>query len=95
MTGAARPPETRSVAVINRRGLHARASARFVKLAQTFDAEVTVARNGMKVSGRSIMDLLMLAAGPGSRLDISAAGADAAAALDALEALVASRFGED
>ena len=90
MTAAARV-----VTVVNRRGLHARASARFVKLASEFAAEVTVARNGAEVSGRSIMGLMMLAAGPGSTLELSADGPDAEAALDALAALVADRFGEE
>ncbi len=85
----------RAVVVRNRRGLHARASARFVKTAERFDAEIGVAHNGATVSGRSIMGLLMLAAGPGSTLELSAAGPDAEAALDALAALIAGRFGED
>ena len=86
---------SRRVTIVNRRGLHARASARFVKLAGTFDAEIAVARNGVEVSGRSIMGLMMLAAGPGGTLDLSATGPDAEAALDALAGLVANRFGEE
>lgn len=85
----------RPVTVVNRRGLHARASARFVKLACAFESEVTVSRNGVTVSGRSIMGLMMLAAGPGSEIELAARGADAEAAVEALAALVASRFGED
>jgi phosphocarrier protein HPr len=80
--------------ICNRRGLHARAAARFVKLAFEFDAEVTVAKNGTSVSGRSIMGLMMLAAGPGTELEISATGPDAARAVPALAALVSGGFDE-
>lgn len=92
---ADKPAARRTAVVRNRRGLHARASARFVKTAERFDAEIDVAHNGAAVSGRSIMGLLMLAAGPGSALEISARGPEAEAALDALAALIANRFGED
>ena len=85
----------RSVEIINERGLHARASAKFVKLAGGFDAEVTVSRDGQTVDARSIMGLMMLAAGPGSSIDISAEGPDAKAAVDALSELIASRFDEE
>ncbi len=95
MTAAPGKADARRVVVANRKGLHARASARFVKLAQTFDAEVTVSRNGAAVSGRSIMGLMMLAAGRGDALELAAVGPEAQAALDALETLVAERFGED
>jgi len=84
-----------SVEVTNERGLHARASAKFVKLAATFDAEVTVSREGATVDARSIMGLMMLAAGPGSQIVIHAEGAEADAAVDALAELVANRFEED
>ena len=94
MTAAA-ARRVRPVIVVNRRGLHARASARFVKLACAFESEVTVSRNGVTVSGRSIMGLMMLAAGPGSEIELAARGADAEEAVEALAALVASRFGED
>jgi len=88
-------PAIRCKAVIcNQRGLHARAAARFVKLAFEFDAEVTVAKNGSSVSGRSIMGLMMLAAGPGTELDICATGPDAARAVAALAALVSDGFDE-
>src|SRR3546814_5139158 len=70
----------RDVAIVNRRGLHARAAARFVKLAAQFDARVTVARSGMEVGGDSIMGLMMLAAGPGSTVTLTAVGPDARAA---------------
>jgi phosphocarrier protein len=84
----------RVLAIRNKRGLHARAAAKFVKCAGQFDAEVTVARDGQKVSGSSIMGLMMLAAAHGSAIDVEAHGAQAKAALDALAALVADRFGE-
>jgi phosphocarrier protein HPr len=85
----------RTVEVINERGLHARASAKFVKLAGEFDAEVTVSREGQTVDARSIMGLMMLAAGPGCSIDILAEGAEAQAAVDALSELVADRFHEE
>jgi phosphocarrier protein HPr len=85
----------RTVEIVNKRGLHARASAKFVKLATEFDAEVRVARDGTVVDARSIMGLMMLAAGPGSTIDIEAEGPEAAKAVDALAELVADRFQED
>jgi phosphocarrier protein len=85
----------RRVTILNKRGLHARAAARFVKLASQFAAELTVAKDGVAVSGRSIMGLMMLAAGPGTELSIRAEGPDADAALDALAGLVAAKFDED
>jgi len=83
------------VEIVNERGLHARASAKFVKLAATFDAEVTVSRDGTTVDARSIMGLMMLAAGIGSNIEISAEGPEAQPALDALVELVQARFDED
>ena len=85
----------RTVDIINARGLHARASAKFVKLASTFDAEVTVSRDGTTVDARSIMGLMMLAAGPGCCIDIAAEGAEAQPAVDALVELVEARFDEE
>jgi phosphocarrier protein len=85
----------RMVEIVNERGLHARASAKFVKLAATFDAEVTVSRDGTTVDARSIMGLMMLAAGLGSIIEISAEGPEAVPALDALVELVQARFNED
>jgi phosphocarrier protein len=85
----------RTVGIVNERGLHARASAKFVKLASTFDAEIQVSRDGSTVDARSIMGLMMLAAGIGSTIEISAEGVEAEAALDALCALVAGRFDEE
>jgi phosphocarrier protein HPr len=86
---------TRTVEIVNKRGLHARASAKFVKLASGFDALVKVSKDGQTVDARSIMGLMMLAAGPGSEIEIEAEGAQATEALDALEVLVARRFDED
>ncbi len=86
---------SRTVAIVNERGLHARASAKFVKLASGFDAQVTVSREGQSVDARSIMGLMMLAAGIGSTVDITAEGPQASQALEALTALVAGRFDEE
>ncbi|MEI9902114.1 MAG: HPr family phosphocarrier protein [Hyphomicrobium sp.] len=83
------------VTIRNRKGLHARASAKFVKCAETFDAMVTVVRDGHAVGGTSIMGLMMLAAGPGSILHMSAIGPQGPEALQALVALVEDGFGED
>ena len=85
----------RQVEVTNARGLHARASAKFVKCAAQFDADVRVTRDGQTVDAQSIMGLMMLGAGPGSGLEIAAEGADAEAALDALCQLIADRFDEE
>jgi len=85
----------RTVEICNRRGLHARASAKFVKLAGTFDARITVTRDDQTVAGTSIMGLLVLGAAPGCRIEIAAEGADAQSAVAALSELVESRFGED
>ena len=86
---------TRTVEIVNKRGLHARASAKFVKTASGYDAEVRVSKDGQTVDARSIMGLMMLAAGPGSTIDIEAEGAEAEAAVTALEALVTAKFDED
>jgi phosphocarrier protein HPr len=87
--------QRREVVICNQRGLHARAAARFVKLAEQFEAEIWVEREGQSVSGRSIMGLMMLAAGPGSPILLSASGRDAADAIAALARLVESKFDED
>lgn len=84
-----------TVAICNKLGLHARASAKFVSLAADFKSEITLARNGQQVNGKSIMGIMMLAAAKGSQLQICADGADEARAVEALAALVANRFGED
>ena len=86
---------SRTVTIVNRRGLHARAAARFVKLAARFSADISVAKDGTEVSGLSIMGLMMLAAGPGTEIEIRARGADAEEAVAALDALVANRFDEE
>ena len=85
----------RTVEIVNKRGLHARASAKFVKLASGFDAEVRVSKDGQTVDARSIMGLMMLAAGPGCCIDIEAEGADAEVAVAALVELVAGKFEEE
>jgi phosphocarrier protein len=83
------------VTIPNKKGLHARASAQFVRCAGGFDAEIRVTREGHTVGGTSIMGLMMLAAGQGHSILIEAEGADARAAIEALIALVESGFGED
>jgi len=87
------PP--RRLTICNSRGLHARASAKFVRCAESFDADIRVTRDGQTVGGTSIMGLMMLAAAQGSTIDVTASGPDAEAALDAIEALVAGRFDEE
>ena len=84
-----------NVVMRNVKGLHARASAKFVKCAETFNAAVSVTRDGNTVGATSIMGLMMLAAGPGSALELVAQGPDAEAALAALVALVNDGFGEE
>lgn len=81
--------------ICNTRGLHARASAKFVKLASSFEAEIQVTRDGVTVDARSIMGLLMLGAGNGCSIEITAEGSDARDAIDALNDLVARKFDED
>ncbi|MEM1400050.1 MAG: HPr family phosphocarrier protein [Pseudomonadota bacterium] len=82
------------VTIVNEKGLHARAAAKFVKLADRFDAEIWVVKSDMTVGGSSIMGLMMLAAAKGSKIEISARGGDAVAAVDALCNLVSHSFGE-
>jgi phosphocarrier protein HPr len=86
---------SRELAVINKRGLHARASAKFVQMAEKFDAKIQVTRCGETVNGDSIMGLLMLAAGPGTTIRVTCSGAQAQEALDALDNLLATKFGEE
>jgi phosphocarrier protein len=88
-------PVTREIAIVNKKGLHARASAKFVQCAEQFDAVINVTRGHESVGGTSIMGLMMLTAGPGITITIQATGNDAQAAVDALCELVASRFGEE
>jgi phosphocarrier protein HPr len=83
------------VTIRNKKGLHARASARFVKCAEEFNASIFVTRDGNTVGGTSIMGLMMLAAGPGTQLHLKAEGPEAPEALDALVALVSDGFGEE
>ena len=85
----------RTVEIVNERGLHARASAKFVKAASQFDAQVTVTRDEHTVDAQSIMGLMMLGAGPGCTVEIAAEGPQAEEALDALTQLIADKFDED
>jgi phosphocarrier protein HPr len=85
----------RKLTICNRKGLHARASAKFVQTVEKFDAEVRVMRGGETVGGTSIMGLMMLAAAPGTSIIVEATGKEAAAVVDALTTLIDSRFGED
>jgi phosphocarrier protein len=85
----------RDLRIVNRKGLHARATAKFVQCVERFDAEIKVTRCGETVGGDSIMGILMLGAGLGSTITVTALGTQAVEALDALEALVANRFNED
>ena len=85
----------REMKIVNRKGLHARATAKFVQCVDRYDAEITVTRCGETVGGDSIMGILTLGAGLGSTINVSARGAQATEALDAIAALVANRFGED
>ena len=85
----------RELPIINKRGLHARASAKFVQTAEKFDAELTVTRNGESVGGTSIMGLMMLAAGIGTTITVAAKGREAQAAMDAITELLANKFGEE
>jgi phosphocarrier protein len=85
----------REIEIINKKGLHARASAKFVQCAEQFEAEITVTRGHESVGGTSIMGLMMLTAGPGITITIRATGKEAGPAVDALCELIASRFGEE
>jgi phosphocarrier protein HPr len=85
----------RTLKIINQKGLHARASAKFVQTVEKFDADVRVSRGGETVGGTSIMGLMMLAAGPGTDITVVVSGKERTEVLAALETLVSSRFGED
>lgn len=87
-------PLIRDLLIVNRRGLHARAAAKFVHCAEQFDAHVTVMKDGHSVGGGSIMGLMMLAASPGTTVRVVASGPEAGKALEALAILVANQFGE-
>lgn len=86
---------TRELSIVNKRGLHARASAKFVQTVERFDADVRVTRCGETVGGTSIMGLMMLAAAPGTTIEVAASGREAQAVLEALTDLIADRFGEE
>ena len=85
----------RALEICNKKGLHARASAKFVQTVEKFDADVRVTRCGETVGGTSILGLMMLAAAPGTDITVEATGNEAAAVIAALESLIARRFGED
>ncbi|MEO3997099.1 HPr family phosphocarrier protein [Mesorhizobium sp. CAU 1732] len=85
----------RDLTIVNKRGLHARASAKFVQLVTGYDADVRVEKDGVEVGGTSIMGLMMLAAGVGSSISVTATGRQAGEIMEALSALVADRFGEE
>jgi phosphocarrier protein len=85
----------RKLLITNKRGLHARAAAKFVKCAGAFEAEIEVEKDGQAVSGRSIMGLMMLAAAPGCSILVRADGTDAPAAIEAIATLVAGKFDEE
>ena len=85
----------RELRIVNRKGLHARATAKFVQCAEQFEAAIQVTRCGETVGGTSIMGILTLGAGIGTTITVTAVGPDADAAIQALDALVAGRFGED
>ncbi|MGC1559485.1 MAG: HPr family phosphocarrier protein [Bradyrhizobium sp.] len=86
---------SRELPIINKRGLHARASAKFVQMVERFNAEVWVTKGGETVGGTSIMGLMMLSAGPGTSIVVSATGPQAQAAIEAISQLVASKFNEE
>lgn len=86
---------SRDMPIVNKKGLHARATAKFVQCVEKFDSEIHVTRCGETVGGESIMGILTLGAGIGSTITVHARGEDAQAALDAIAALVANRFGEE
>jgi phosphocarrier protein HPr len=96
-TGPGVPPGavSREIPIINKRGLHARASAKFVQMVERFNAEVWVTRGGETVGGTSIMGLMMLSAGPGTSIVVSAVGPEADAAIAAITELCASKFHEE
>jgi len=86
---------SRLIKIINKRGLHARASAKFVKCVEAFDADIRVSKDGHVVGGTSIMGLMMLTASPGCTIHVSATGPQAEEALEAVQQLVDDKFGED
>ena len=97
VVGPSVPPDavSRELPIINKRGLHARASAKFVQMVERFNAEVWVTKGGETVGGTSIMGLMMLSAGPGTSITVSAIGPEAEAAITAITELVGSKFNEE
>lgn len=89
------PPVTKEMVVTNKLGIHARPAAMFVKVANRYQADIMVEKDGEEINGKSIMGLMMLAAGPGSKLHVHAQGADAVQALNELELLLKRKFDED
>jgi len=87
--------KTATIPIVNKLGMHARASAKFVTLAAQFKSDVTLGRNGQHANGKSIMGIMMLAAGKGSQVDLTVHGDDEQQAMEALSALIDNRFGED
>ena len=87
--------KTATIPIINKLGMHARASAKFVTLAAQFKSDVTLGRNGQHANGKSIMGIMMLAAGKGTQVDLAVHGDDEQQAMEALCALIDNRFGED
>ena len=87
--------QTKSITIINKLGLHARAAARFVQVASSFESDVNISHNGRKVNGKSIMGIMMLASTKGSEIQITTTGSDEVAALSELEQLMLDRFGEE
>ena len=85
---------TKTLTIINEKGLHARASAKFVEMVESFDADAEVSKDGMTVAGNSIMGLMMLAASKGCMIDVTTSGEQAEALAEALEALIGNYFGE-
>jgi phosphocarrier protein len=92
---ARKPSITRELVIVNKLGIHARPAAMFVKTANRFDCDIFVEKDGEKVNGKSIMGLMMLAAGPGSHLHVHAEGTDAAKALSEIEGLIERKFDEE
>ena len=86
---------SKSITIVNKLGLHARAAAKFVQTAAKFDCDINITHNGKKVNGKSIMGIMMLAASRGSTIEIVTSGTDEVTALDRLEHLILDRFGEE
>lgn len=87
--------QSKSITIINKLGLHARAAARLVQVASGFDCDINISLNGKKVNGKSIMGIMMLAASRGSVVEVTTSGPDEKKAMSGLEALIESRFGEE